>query len=340
MVRALVLEQFGRVEVRDLIAIEPAAGEVVLQIIATGICGSDIHGFTGDNGRRVPGQVMGHETVGRVLRRGEGVTIPIGTLATVNPVLSCGTCAACLAGQEQACPTKKVIGVAPDIRSAFAEELVVRASNVVPLLESVPPEHGALVEPLAVGYHALRRGRCAPDDTVLILGGGPIGQACVLAARRCGVANVHVSEPVLRRRVLVTALGATAIDPGSDEGARDLAELNPTLVIDAVGVNGTLSTALEVAGFGARIVLVGMGSPRIELGAYGISTQERSVIGSFCYTAAEFTETASWVGDGHPELDMLIEDRVDLEHAQDAFASLGAGSNPASKVLVQMHGLP
>ena len=205
-----------RVEERD--EPRPSGDDVVVRIEATGICGSDFHGFTGQTGRRQAGQVMGHETVGYVDAVGPAVTdLPVGTLVTVNPVLSCDSCEVCASGNEQSCPHRTVIGVAPEVPAAFAEKLLVRRGNVVALDPAVDPEIGALVEPLAVGYHAAVRGGCRADDRVLIIGGGPIGQACLLATRRLGATSVAVSDVRPERRRLCESLGARTVDPDAGD---------------------------------------------------------------------------------------------------------------------------
>lgn len=342
--RALVLRDFWDLAVEERADPQPAPGEVVVRVTATGICGSDVHGFTGENGRRRPGQVMGHEMVGRVhveppaARVAEG--LHPGAVVTVNPVLACGSCPACAAGREQACPGKRVIGVHPDISSGFAELIAVPAGNLVALPASMPEEYGALVEPLAVGFHAARRGGCGPADRVLVVGGGPIGQACVLAAGRLGAAAVAVSEPDAYRRELVSRLGAVPLDPSAGAvrtlpgHVADALGGPATLVLDAVGSTASLRDALECAVLGGRVVLVGMAAPRPELAAYAISTEERSLIGSFCYSADEFRATARWVGAAPPELSCLIDERVGLDGANDAFTRLAGGDSQASKILV------
>lgn len=325
----------------------PGPDDVLIRVVATGICGSDIHGFSGENGRRHPGQVMGHETVGRVEEIGAGVggtseLLP-GRIVTVNPLLSCGACPACAKGTPQHCQRRRVIGVTPDIVSAFADFMTCPARNVVPLPEHVPVEYGALVEPLAVGYHAARRGMCGSEDAVLVVGGGPIGQACLLAARRLGVERLVVSEPSPGRRAMVEGLGATALDPESGDLATAVTDAlgRPAdVVLDAVGSTGSIGDAIRCTGLGARIVLVGMNSPRVELPAYSISTEERTLIGSFTYTDADFRETAEWVATGPAGLERLVDGRVDMEGAPAAFTDLAGGASSASKVLVYPHGLP
>ena len=263
--RVLVLDDWWKLVVAERPDPVPAGEQVLLEIHATGICGSDIHGFTGTTGRRQVGQVMGHETVGRVLALGDGVGpeygLEVGAVATVNPVMSCGTCAQCRAGAEQACPNKSVIGVDPAVSSAFADKMLAPAANVIPLPDTMPIDYGALIEPLSVGYHAVHRGRIGPDERVLVIGGGPVGQAVVLAARREGAAQVVVSEPSASRRKLNEALGAVALDLTGVEASAVTEALggSPSVVVDAVGTSASLDSALMAAAPGSTIVLVGMG---------------------------------------------------------------------------------
>lgn len=342
--RALVYHGPGDIGVEDRPDPQPRPGEVVLRIGATGICGSDLHGYTGENKRRHPGQIMGHETVGRIAAVGPGVSggdLRLGRVATVNPVIGCGECAQCAAGTEQLCAWRRVIGVNKEIDSAFAELMTVPAGNVVVLPDSVPEEYGALVEPLTVGYHAAMVGGVRPEDAVLVIGGGPIGQAAALAARRLGARSVAVSEPNQARRALVGKLGFTAVDPRAGNLAD---QVKPSLggpataVIDAVGTSRTLSDGLTASALGARVVLVGMGAREITLPAFEISTFERSILGSFTYPSREFRETAEWVASGPEGLEHLIDDRVGLDAAADAFARLASGDLDASKILVLLHG--
>lgn len=325
---------------------EVGPGDVLIRVTATGICGSDIHGFTGHTGRRFPGQVMGHETVGRVVAWGSAANqsgrLAVDQVVTVNPVLACGTCEECRADRQHHCPTRRIIGVDPSLSSAFAELLVMPEANVVPLPEGMPEEHGALVEPLTVGYHAARRGGCGPGDRVLVIGGGPIGQAGLLAAERLGADSVVVSEPNPLRRGLLADLGAIAIDPGAGPLADAASEAlggRPSLVLDAVGNSSSIGDALSVSRIGARVVLVGMHEPRLEIPAYSVSTEERTLVGSYCYSAGEFAETAQWASTVPDRLARLIEGRVDWSGTVTSFESLAAGRNPASKVLVFPNGL-
>jgi threonine dehydrogenase-like Zn-dependent dehydrogenase len=342
--RALVLRDFYDIAVEERPDPRPGPGQVVVEVIATGICGSDFHGYSGENGRRHPGQVMGHETVGRIYELGpDAEALSVGQLVTVNPVMSCGECWACQSGQEQWCSRRVVLGVAPEISAAFADRVAVPAANIVPLPEYMPEELGALVEPMAVGYHAVRRGQPRPEDRLLVIGGGPIGQACLLAARRLGVQALALSDVSPSRRDLCARLGAEVVDPSAGdlpEAVADRLGGPATLVVDAVGLSPTVADAMAASGLGSRIVLVGMGSPRLELSAYALSTQERALIGSFTYSAAEFADTAEWVGTVPDGLDALIDGRVGWEGAPQSFDDLARGRSTASKILVFPQGPP
>jgi len=284
---------------------------------------------------------MGHETVARVLTDQTGKH-SAGSIVTVNPVIGCGHCPACAAGAAQRCPDRKVIGVRPDISSAFAERMVAPTRNVVALPAGTPAEVGSLVEPLAVGHHAVQRAELTAEDTVLVVGGGPIGQAAALAARRLGGAIVAVAELDTLRRDLLTRLGFVTIDPATQSADDIMAVLGSraTVVVDAVGTSRTLGTALDTSALGARIVLVGMGAPRVEISAYAVSTEERTILGSFSYEDAGFRQTAEWSGAHAAALQPLIDARVDLADAPETFRALANGELRASKVLVYPSGTP
>lgn len=335
--RALVLEGFGRMVLTRRATPAPGPGEVLVRVLATGICGSDVHGFTGENGRRAPGQVMGHETVGVVVPgASDPAGPPAGTVVVVNPTLACGACRRCQQGRANVCATRRVIGVDPAISSAFADYFVAPAGNLVAF--HAEPRYGALVEPLAVGFHAARRGAVGEGDHVLVVGGGPIGQAVALASRRLGAATVTVSEPVAARRTLLADLGVQVLDPAVDDIAAELRATSGTdgadVAIDAVGSGATVGTALSATAPGGRCVLVGMAVPRIDLDAYAVSTADRSLIGAFCYSADEFSSTAQWAEENPELMATLISEVVSPEQAPHSFTTLGAGDGPAGKVLV------
>jgi threonine dehydrogenase-like Zn-dependent dehydrogenase len=327
------LEYVGPWEMAMTDAADPApgAGEVLIEVIATGICGSDVHGYTGETGRRVPGQVMGHETVGRVLAGGD---LTAGTLVTVNPILSCGVCERCALGRTQVCAELRVLGVEPSLMGSFAELLVVPERNVIALPSTVSAIHGALIEPLAVGYHALMRAHPAAEDRLLIVGGGPIGQAAALAARRTGIEHVLVSEPTDSRRDLLGRLGFATTSPRElDIDVRRVLGGAATVVVDAVGVSRSFASALSNSTPRARVVLVGMGAREMVIEPYEITVGEREVFGSYCYSEDHFRSTAVWVGEGREELSALVDKTLPLADGDVAFRT-AADSADGLKILL------
>ncbi|WP_456696865.1 zinc-dependent alcohol dehydrogenase [Aeromicrobium sp. P5_D10] len=335
--KALVLQEFGSMKVEDRAVPACADGDVLVRVVATGICGSDLHGYTGANGRRHPGQVMGHETVGIVTEKGDSTEgrIEVGQLVTINPVVSCGSCVKCEAGEENACDAKYVIGVDPTVSAAFAEYVVAPAGNVVSLGGLIDPALGALVEPCAVGVHAANK--LGDAQAVLVIGGGPVGQAVALAAARRD-ANVLVSEPSPERRAICQEVGLATFDPSEesivDAAIREFGRLADG-VVDAVGTSSSLNDALTASSPGSVIVLVGMGSPELSVSAYSITTAERSVVGAFSYSAAEFREAAEWVSSNPAGLSTLIGKRVPAAEGPQAFADLADSGALAGKVLVE-----
>lgn len=342
LMSGLVLLDFGVLGLQQVERQQIPDGYVEIKVSYTGICGSDIHGFTGENGRRFPGQIMGHETEGVIAGQGAGVSsekFPTGQRVTFNPVVLPEDELGRFQGREQHSPQKFVIGVKSDYSAAFAEYVNVPARNVVPLNPAVKPGVGALVEPLAVAVHAVNRAQVAPGQVVLVCGGGPIGQSIVVALKRRGVRDIIVSEPHPDRRELLERLGASTVDPGSSN--KTLADsvietfgVSAAVGFDAVGISDTLNACLEAVELGGTLCLVGMGSPRLEVDAFAISTAERSVIGSFTYSFTAFLEAAEIASDTTSGLEQLIGQVVSPTEAPDMFTALAAGQGPAGKVLV------
>jgi threonine dehydrogenase-like Zn-dependent dehydrogenase len=344
--KALVLDDFGAMSVHERQRPAPERDQILVEIVATGICGSDIHGFTGENGRRAPGQVMGHETVGVVAECGSETAqygFAVGDVVTFNPVVVPPERAAEFAGREQHCPDKYVIGVAHDVVAAFAQFVAVPARNVVAIDADMPIEYGALIEPIAVGVHAVRRVGVGPGMSVLVIGGGPIGQSVVLAARMEGATDIVVSEVDPERRSLCARLGAKTLDPAGGllpDQVKALLGGPAGVAIDAVGIGATVAGALESVALGASVCLVGMGQPQFALDAYRVSTEERSLVGSFTYSAQDFRDAARFVSTAPPELGALISRTVPLGDGPRAFTDLAAGDGTAGKVLVLLREHP
>lgn len=326
------MTSIGSMGLRDVEFAEPVVGHVVIAVDYCGICGTDLHGIAGVNGRREPGQVMGHEAAGRILAVGRGVTIPVGAAVTFNPLLSCGQCEHCRDGEDQRCDERRVIGVDVELDGAFSEFVTVPASAVHVLPADMDVRFGALVEPIAVALHAIRVAGDVVGKRVLILGGGPIGQSAVLVARSLGAAEVFVSEPVAERRAICSQLGAVAVRP--DLLADALEVSLPDVVIDAVGVSQSVHAGLALLRAGGTLVLVGMGSPNLDVAAYAVTVGERSVRGSYCYNRRDFADAVEIAGSHREVLELLISEVTSLQAASQTIDRLLTTTPLPGKVMI------
>ncbi|MEX2376364.1 MAG: alcohol dehydrogenase catalytic domain-containing protein [Dehalococcoidia bacterium] len=329
MVRQLVFGGVGRCFVESIDEAALGPGQVRIRPLAAGICGSDVHGFSGENDRRSPGQVMGHEFVGEVVESADDGAAWKGRIVTVNPVTGCGECQLCLEGGPNLCQKRQIIGCAIQLPGAFAEEVIVPAENVVPFEGSVPSELGALVEPLSVGTHAAGVSGLSSTSSVAVLGGGPVGLGAALAAHRRAAEDLVVSEPDGHRREIVAALGLVAVPPDDDA-------LEPggfDVVIDCVGAASTVGQACQLVKPAGTVVVPGLGQATVPLPMAAVVMGERIVRGSAVYRPDEFRETADWVASGEIDLEPLIEDRIGLDALPAAFTAYADGSRTAFKTL-------
>jgi 2-desacetyl-2-hydroxyethyl bacteriochlorophyllide A dehydrogenase len=328
--RALVFRETRRLVVDDVA--EPVCGpeDVVIDIHAVGICGSDVHGYSGESGRRALGMVMGHEASGVVAATGDQVTtVQRGDPVTFNPLLFCGECGPCRAGRVTLCENRSVIGVTPSIQGAFAERIGVRARNIVALPRTLPVEPGAMVEPTAVSVHAVGLAEVQPGQRVGVIGAGPIGLLCGHLARLAGAAEVWVSDLQQDRLRAADSLGLRPAHPDELAGAAPFDS-----VVDAVGVGATLRVALSVVRGGGAVVVVGLGAPRVELGLYELVVPEKRLLGSFCYDEPDFARAVELVAAAGSPIPGLVERSVGMDEAQEAFLALVEARDSAVKVVV------
>src|SRR4051812_8865900 len=192
--KALLLSQYRRLEVVDMAAPEAGRGEVLIRVAACGICGSDVHGYDGSSGRRIPPIVMGHEAAGVVARIGEGVSgLSEGERVTFDSTIYCGQCSNCLRGNINLCDRREVLGVScGDYRrpGAFAEFVSVPARIIHRLPDNLPFQESALLEAVAVALHAVSLAPVEAGSTALVVGAGTIGLLLQQALRVAGCSRV------------------------------------------------------------------------------------------------------------------------------------------------------
>lgn len=325
--RVLVFDGPHRFHIENRPRPAPGPGEVRLRIAYVGICGSDLHGYTGESGRRVPGMIMGHEASGWVEALGPGAGgHPVGTPVTFNPALPCD--GSCGHGPGNHCALLRVIGVTPEIQGSFADAIVVPADRVVPL-GTLGLLWGAGVEPMAVALQATRRARVRPGQSVLVVGGGMIGQSIAQTCRLEGAVRVTVSDPVPERRTLAVAAGFEALEPDQVEHAGPF-----DVSFDAVGISATAFAAIRNIPKGAVTCFVGLGLPEVTVPLFDIVTNERVVVGSFCYPDEVFEEAARHLADGRLDLDPLIGSVESFEDVAGAFEDLATATRTDAKIMM------
>jgi L-iditol 2-dehydrogenase len=319
----------------------PGEGEVLLRVKAVGICGSDVHGYTGTSGRRAAGMVMGHELAGVVSEAGPGVAgLGPGDRVTVNPLLYCGECDFCVAGREQTCRNRRTIGVNMGKAGGFAEYVAVPARNCVPLDAGVSFAEGFMAEPLAVGLHAARLAAPAPGQAMLVLGGGAIGLCVLLACLEMGAGPVYVTDLLPHKLEMVARMGGRPLDANDaslSELAREVTGPGgfPT-IIDAVADSTTIKQAVPALAPGGTLVLVGLAKPLAEFALYDLVTQERVLRGSYAFSAADFHEAASWINSRRVDVRPLLETSCTLAEAPGMFDRRAAGEVDAVKIVVEL----
>ena len=332
---ALVYLGPGRMELQDAPDPEPGPGEVVIASRASAICGSDLHGFREASPRRIPPLVMGHETVGTVDAVGDDVDPTFaGRRAVLKPIVACGTCDECRAGDINHCATGRLVG--RDLPGGFAERFVVPVTSAVPIPPDLPDDLATLTEPLANAVHVASRW-VRPGDRVFVIGAGPIGVLMSRAALLFGAADVHITDPVAERLGRAEAQGARRLT-GDDPAAAIRAVTGghgPDLVIDAAGFEATWALGLETVRTAGRIVQVGLGAPAGRLDYFAVLGKEITLTGSYAWSDDDFARALELIAAG--ELDATgWFGRMPLADGQRAFEELASGRGGHFKLLLEM----
>ena len=289
---------------------EPGADEVVLDVELAGICGSDLHGYRGHPGPRVPPLVLGHEVVARL----DGVQY------SVYPLIGCGECAHCLAGEDNLCASWRLIGM--HRQGVFAERVAVPRRSLVPLPDGIDAQHAALVEPLACCVGALAPH--ADARSVAVLGCGPLGLLTVFLAARSG-AEVTAIDPLSERRAIATRLGAATTADDLEPGDFDLA-------VDAAGFEATWRAGLAGVRAGGTVVMLGLGNAEAPFPMAQLVRRAIHLRGQFAYTRDEFARALAILAEGDLPLDWLSTSP--LAEGAEAFADLVDRPAEHTKVLL------
>jgi threonine dehydrogenase-like Zn-dependent dehydrogenase len=319
----------------------PHPGEVLIAVRAAGICGSELSGYLGQNSLRKPPLIMGHEAAGRIIQANQasyadGSIAHAGERVTFNPLIVCGSCDRCLAGHTNLCRKRQLIGV--HLPGAFANYVVVPAKQCYVLPVTLSETTASLTEPLACSVRAVKLSQVQPGQSLLIIGAGPIGLFCLLAARAMGIERVYVSDLSVPRLAVAQACGAwRTINSGEQDVLAVLQQEEPggvDTVIDAVGMDMTRGQAIQAVVPGGHVVFIGLHAEASPLAANYLVRQEVTLHGSFAYDEADFSHAFELLSQGIiPEAGSWLEERP-LAAGADAFAELVAGRVAATKIVL------
>src|SRR3954454_8767680 len=340
--KSLLLKEYLQLELADFPQPQPGSGEVLIRVAACGICGSDVHGYDGASGRRIPPIVMGHEAAGVVAAIGEGVTrFNPGDRVTFDSTVYCGECAFCRRGEVNLCDRREVIGVScGEYRrhGAFAESIVVPERILYHLPESMSFPEAAMLEAVSVALHAVRVTGDMKGQTALVIGAGMIGLLTMQAARAAGAARVLIADIDATRLNLARSLGVDeALNVSGPDLTRAILErtegFGADVVLEAVGRNETIATAIDCVRKGGTVTLIGNITPKVEIHLQKVVSRQIRLQGSAA-SSGEYPEAIDLIANGEIKVKPLITAVAPLEDGPQWFRRLYAHEPNLMKIVL------
>lgn len=311
--KSLLLSEYNHLEIADMP--QPVAGpnELLIRVEACGICGSDVHGFDGSTGRRIPPLVMGHEAAGVVERVGSAVRdIAAGDRVTFDSTIYCGRCFFCARGEVNLCDNREVMGVSPGPyrrHGAFAEFVAVPRRIVYKLPDTLSFEQAALIEAASVAIHAVNLTPVHLGDTAVVLGAGMIGVLTIQALRLAGCTQVIAVDLEDSRLEMARAVGATeTMRASADVPAAVLAHTDghgAAVAVECVGAEPPIRAAIGSVRKGGAVTLVGNVTPQVAIPLQDVVTRQIRLQGS-CASNGEYPAAIALMASGALRVDPLI----------------------------------
>jgi L-iditol 2-dehydrogenase len=340
--KALLLSEYNQLDIADLPAPVPGTDEILVRVVACGICGSDVHGYDGTSGRRIPPIVMGHEAAGVVAAVGGGVSkFKPGDRVTFDSTVYCGQCEFCLQGEINLCNNRQVVGVScGDYRraGAFAEYVVVPQRISYHLPEGLEFHEAAMLEAVSVALHAVRVSEMKGGETALVIGAGMIGLLTLQAAKAAGASQVLIADidPTRLERAEKLGADATLLLSGSElvqEILRRTGGRGVDLVLEAVGRDETISASIASVRKGGTVTLIGNISPQVKIPLQVVVSRQIRLQGS-CASSGEYPEAMELLANGKIKVKSLITAVAPLSDGPQWFARLHAGEPNLMKVVL------
>ncbi|HLX64763.1 MAG TPA: alcohol dehydrogenase catalytic domain-containing protein [Planctomycetota bacterium] len=323
--KALMYVAPERMELRQVPEPVLQSNQVLLRVAATGICGSDVHGFLGHSERRKPGLILGHEAVATIAQTHETVSAwKQGQRVAINPLVSCGTCAACASGRQNLCERWWLLGM-DRVHGTFAEYVAAPATQLYAVSDDLSETEAVFTEPLANIVHMFRISMHEIPESLVIYGAGPIGSLALALAKLRGIANVIVIDKNEKRLEVSRQLKADhAIDSDKHDAVSAVRKLTgggADFVIDAVGADATRRGSVACCRRGGRIVMIGMAENESALPWIDMIRDEKSVFTTFCFTPRDFETSLRLLESRRLDLTPWTELRP-LEEGQASFMKM------------------
>jgi len=339
--RALLLSKYRQFELAEVARPPMGDDEILIRVEACGICGSDVHGFDGSSGRRIPPIVMGHEAAGTVAATGSAVrNFKENDRVTFDSTIYCGACANCKRGNVNLCDNRQVLGVSCNEyrrAGAFAEYVAVPARIAYRLPDSISFAEASMLEAVAVALHGVSLAGLQRNDTALVVGAGTIGLLTLQALRAEGCNRVFIADVDATRLKRATELGATeGIMADTDPVPRLLnltAGAGVDVAIEAVGKTETIGVAIKAVRKGGTVVLVGNISPEATIPLQSVVSRQIRLQGS-CASSGEYPRAIELMAKGAMRVKDMISAVAPLEEGPQWFERLYAGEPNLMKVVL------
>lgn len=338
--KALVYEGPRQLNIRDVPEPEPGPDEVIIKVVFSGICGSELGGYLGHNSLRKPPLIMGHEFSGEIVELGSQAArlkpgLAVGQRVTVNPLIHCGVCRACLAGRHNLCRERRIIGIHQP--GSYADLVKAPARLVYPLPDQLSLEHAALTEPVGCAVRAVKLADCTALDTLLITGLGPIGLLALQVALTFGLTKIWATDTDPHRRAIGEQFGVRVLNPLAEnvvEIVRAETEgLGVEAAIDAVGLAITRQQGIEAAKPGGTVVFVGLHDEESQIQSNLLIRKEVNLKGSFAYAPLDFEDGFNWLAAGRVKIDPWLL-KAPLADGHECFERLLGEPGPVAKILL------
>ena len=346
-IKAIVIEEPGKIAIKEVPFPKRKKGEALLKVLYGGICGSDLGSYRGTFAYFDYPRIPGHEFSAEIVEIDENTYgLEKGMIVTCNPYFNCGHCYSCEKGLVNACMDNKTMGC--QMNGAFQEYITMPLERIYDG-KGLAPNVLAAIEPFCIGYHGVQRAGIRPGDKVLVVGGGTIGVLAANAAKAMGaeiyLCDIPPAEEKVRRSVETFGFAGYVLNEGPEgmqEAVKRLTGISEVggrqegkgfdICIEAVGLPATFQTCMDCAAFGGKVILIGVGKQNLDFNFTLIQKKELNIYGSRNARKNDFLELIDLVKDGKTDLEKIITNTYDFKDAAAAFAEFDKNAGNMLKV--------